>query len=222
MSGNRPVNLSFFTRQGRHFASLVILFLPLYFLAIWLGVNPAWSVYALLAALVHQGFVMLTWRSELLGNRVTRAIGRSGFYIYGALFFIFFISRLAILVAASLQSPHSLPLPAVFWWTVSAAAIFFFTWTIYSVFRYFGVSRALGADHFYPAYRSKPFVRKGIHRYTPNAMYTFGTLGFLLPGLILRSDIGLALGLYNYLAVWLHYWATELPDMEYIYGELPD
>jgi hypothetical protein len=221
MTANHIRKLNLLTRQGWHSAALLILFLPVYLMALDLGVDPIWPVYALIAVLIHQAFVVVAWRSELLGNYITGTLGQSGFYIYTVLFFIFFVSRLIILLAATLQSPYSLPLPDFFWWTASAVVIFFFTWTIYSVIRYFGISRAAGADHFFPEYRSKPFVRKGIHRYTPNAMYTFGALGFLLPGLILRSDIGIALGLYNYLAVWIHYWATELPDMEYIYGKTP-
>jgi hypothetical protein len=75
----------------------------------------------------------------------------------------------------------------------------------------------LGADHFEPEYRKKPFVKNGIYRYTGNAMYTFGTLPFLLPGLLFQSGEGLAFGLYHYLAIWVHYWATEKPDMRHLY-----
>jgi hypothetical protein len=221
MGGNRSASLTYLTRQGWHAAGLIVIFLPLYYLALVLNTDPAWTLLAFLAAFIHQGFVALTWRAELLENHVTRIFGRAGFYIYVAIFFILFVGRLAVAVGASLDSPRSLPLPAAFWWAAAGIALFFFTWTIYSVIRYFGITRAAGGDHFFVKYRSMPFVHAGIHRYTPNAMYNFGTFGFLLPGLIFRSDIGLAVGLFNYLAVWLHYWATELPDMEHIYGKTP-
>ena len=221
MGRNQPGSLTLLTRQGWHGAALLLILIPLYYLTLRLDADPAWPLFAFIAAVVHQGFVALTWRAELLGNHVTRIFGRTGFYIYVILFFILFSGRLVIAAGASLDSPHSLPLPAVFWWAITGITLFFFIWTIYSVIKYFGITRAAGGDHFFDNYRSMPFVREGIHRYTPNAMYSFGALGFLLPGLILRSDIGLAVGLFNYLAVWLHYWATELPDMEHIYGKTP-
>jgi len=47
---------------------------------------------------------------------------------------------------------------------------------LYSVIRYFGFTRALGADHFDEKYRMLPLVRRGIFRFTDNGMYTYGFL----------------------------------------------
>ena len=57
----------------------------------------------------------------------------------------------------------------------------------YSVRRYFGFKRAFGIDHFDPSYRSRPFVREGIFRFSSNAMYDFGFLWLWLPGLFLQT-----------------------------------
>ena len=209
------------TRQGWHVAGMIILYLLLYLLALRFNADPIWPLTALLTAVLHQGLVVATWRSELFGNRITRIFGPKGFYLYGTLFFLLVMVRFASAVGASVNSVGTLPLPAAFGWVTTGIVLLLFIWLQLSVFLYFSVKRALGADHFFPEYRTKPFVRKGIFRYTPNGMYTFGTLGFMLPGLILRSYPGLAVGLFHYLAVWMHYWATELPDMEYIYGRTP-
>ena len=45
---------------------------------------------------------------------------------------------------------------------------------MYSVRKYFGFLRATGIDHFEPKYKDIPFERRGIFKWTPNAMYVFG------------------------------------------------
>ncbi|MCW3489901.1 methyltransferase [Dethiobacter alkaliphilus] len=221
MPRKKQTTLTPWTRQGWHAAGLIFLFLLLYFFSLKIGANTIWSLSALISAFLHQGLVVTVWRLELLGKYITRLLGTLGFYLYGTLFSLLLLARFAVAAGAALDSMGTLPLPAVFWWVITAIVLFFFIWLEFSVLRYFGIKRALGADHFFPEYRKMPFVRKGIFRYTPNGMYTFGTLAFMLPGLILRSDIGLAVGIFHYLSVWLHYWATELPDMEHIYGKTP-
>lgn len=209
------------TRQGLHAVALVILSLPVFILSNQVDANHTWMASALVTAFLHQGLVAAVWRSELFYNTITRIFSRRGFYYYGALFFFLIMLRFLTAAGASLATPGSLPLPAALWWATGGTFTLLFLWLQYSVLRFFGLKRALGADHFFPEYKTMPFVRRGIYRYTPNGMYTFGTLAFLLPGLYLRSQLGLAVGLFHYLAVWVHYWATELPDMEFIYGKTP-
>ena len=95
-------------------------------------------------------------------------------------------------------------------------------YTMYSVFRYFGYERAVGADNFFPEYREKPFVREGIYRYTSNAMYTYGLLIFFPIGIWCASDAALILAVYHYSAGWAHYFCTEKPDMHIIYNAHQD
>ncbi|MGB6364439.1 MAG: methyltransferase, partial [Thermoanaerobaculia bacterium] len=96
-----------------------------------------------------------------------------------------------------------------------APAIYLF----YSVKRYFGFERAFGIDHFDASYRTRPFVRKGIFRFTSNGMYIFGFFILWVPGLWFASVAALCVALFNHLYIWVHYFSTELPDIRRIYGE---
>ncbi len=42
-----------------------------------------------------------------------------------------------------------------------------------------------------------------------------------LPGLLLLSKAALAVALFNDIYIWVHYYCTERPDMETIYGKAP-
>jgi protein-S-isoprenylcysteine O-methyltransferase Ste14 len=89
---------------------------------------------------------------------------------------------------------------------------------LYSVGRYFTFERAFGADHFDPAVRMLPLVRAGIFRFTPNAMYVFGFLLLWIPALWWGSAAGLAAAIFNHAYIWVHYVATERPDLRRLYG----
>jgi hypothetical protein len=89
----------------------------------------------------------------------------------------------------------------------------------YSVKRYFTFRRAFGADHFDPSVRSMPFVRGGIFRFTSNGMYVFGFLLLWVPSLWWASAAALWAALFNHLYIWVHYYATERPDIARIYGK---
>ncbi len=205
------------TRQAHHFAGVTILFLVLYFYSSLLGAVSLWTWLAYIAVLLHQGLVAFVWRVELLGSHITKRLGKAGFYIFGICFFIFLAIRLAITAIIGLDTRGLSAIPPAAAWAFFAVILILGIYTLYSVLVYFGIKRALGADHFFSGYRHMPFVRRGIFRITPNGMYAFGTLLFFLPGLWFRSDIGLAAGAFNYISVWIHYWATELPDIRYIY-----
>ncbi|MCR3921167.1 MAG: phosphatidylethanolamine N-methyltransferase family protein [Firmicutes bacterium] len=217
MPQNESVTLTPFTRQGHHVAGFLIMFLLLHFLSLKMDTNVIWPIFAFLSAVLHQGLVVVVWRAELFGSNISRMFNAKGFYLYGILFFLLFLLRFISTVGAAIDASRTFYLPYVVLWPITGTIFIFFIWAQVSVFTYFGVKRALGADHFYPEYRDIPFVRQGIFKYTSNGMYAFGLLGFMLPGLFFQSGMGLAVGLFHYLAVWLHYWATELPDMKYIY-----
>jgi hypothetical protein len=89
---------------------------------------------------------------------------------------------------------------------------------LYSLIRYFTIERALGIDHFDPSYGEKPFVKKGIFKYTDNGMYFFGLLAFWIPGLLCASQAALLMALFDQTYVWVHYYTTEKPDFKRIYG----
>ena len=88
----------------------------------------------------------------------------------------------------------------------------------YSVFKYFGINRAFGIDHFKPEkYKNRTFVKKGIFKYTPNGMYKFVFLLLWIPGILFQSKAALIAALFQHIYIWIHYYFTELPDMKFIY-----
>ena len=80
----------------------------------------------------------------------------------------------------------------------------------------------MGIDHFDPSFRTKPFVRQGIFRFTSNGMYVYGFFMLWVPGLWWASTAALAAAAFNHAYIWVHYCATELPDIRRIYGPAPD
>jgi len=91
-------------------------------------------------------------------------------------------------------------------------------YTLWSVGHYFGLARALGGDHFRTKYREMPMVRDGAFRWSDNAMYSFAFLGLWAIAFLTGSQAALSLALFQHVFVWLHYFCTEKPDMELIYG----
>ena len=90
---------------------------------------------------------------------------------------------------------------------------------MYSVSRYFGMMRAAGADHFDPRYRDLPLVKEGIFRFTNNGMYIYAFLLFWAIAVGFNSSAALAVAVFSHAYIWVHFFATEKPDMDYLYGD---
>jgi hypothetical protein len=168
---------------------------------------------------VQQVFVWVMWRSELCYSAVTRAFGAVGFpLLYAVPFMALLISRPLTITGLAVSDRGSAELPAVL--TVAAPLLLTIPaiYTFYSVVRYFGFARAMGIDHFDTAYRTAPLVRGGIFRLTGNAMYTFAFLILWAIALAFSSRAALVAAFFNHAYIWVHYWCTERPDMEFIYG----
>jgi protein-S-isoprenylcysteine O-methyltransferase Ste14 len=91
-------------------------------------------------------------------------------------------------------------------------------YAMYSVKRYFGLVRATGADHFDPKYRDMPLVKEGIFRFTSNGMYIYAFLLFWAIGTGFNSTATLIVAAFSHVYVWVHFCATEKPDMDFIYA----
>ncbi len=89
---------------------------------------------------------------------------------------------------------------------------------MYSVKRYFGLARAAGADHFDPSYRDTPLVKEGIFRFTKNGMYVFGFLLLWVVSIGFNSIEALIVTVFSHAYIWIHFYATEKPDMDYLYS----
>ena len=62
-------------------------------------------------------------------------------------------------------------------------------------------------------------MRRGIFRFTRNAMYTWAFMIFWILALVYGSRAGLVLAAFSHAYIWVHYLATERPDLRRIYGD---
>ena len=220
----------FFRGQGLHLAGLASLItaaaaaaaLPGFSEGELLGLSTrTWYWLAVGEAVAHQVYVWLCWRLELGSQKITRTFGPKGFLLYQVGFAVLIVARPVLVVALASSNTGTLTVDPLLARTLALVAIIPVVYLGYSVGRYFGVARAFGADHFDPAYRSMPMVREGIFRFSSNSMYVFGFLLLWAAGLWFRSVAALAFAAFSHAYIWVHYLATEKPDMQAIYGSPP-
>lgn len=220
-----------FERQGYHLlaavVSAVILlwasrFAPMTSGSLWGWDTSVWYWIAAAVPVVHQAYVWLVWRSQLVYQAPTRYLGQRAFPAYGVGFMILFVLRLIVIILLAISNRGSLHANPVLLSLLGLAVALPSLYVLYSVARYFGLERALGADHFDPAYRGAPLVKRGAFRFVNNAMYVAGLMVLYLPGLIWASDAALLMGAFNHAYVWVHYFTTEKPDMQVIYASASD
>jgi hypothetical protein len=186
---------------------------------LWEIGTPVWLWLAVALPVVHQVFVWFCWRTQLHGSWLTRVFGDLGFPLYAVGFSVLGIARVVVVFMLAIANRDALSVNPTALRILAIVAAIPTVYLFYSTVRYFGFKRALGIDHFDPSYRSAPFVRKGIFRSTSNGMYTYGFLILWIPALWFASPAALCAALFNHLYIWVHYYATELPDMKRIYGE---
>jgi hypothetical protein len=213
---NTKITLSIWTGQGLHAACLVFLIAVVWVIWTYLGEPfPVWFWIAVSFPVLHQVFVWVAWRFELLSSAVSNTIGFRG---YLACFFLLFGGRFLSLLALAWMDRGSLQLqilPQIAVTTILAVLGFY---AMYSVMRFFGMARAAGADHFDPQYRSMPFVREGIFRFTSNGMYLYAFLLFWAIAVGFNSSAALAVAAFSHAYIWVHFYATEKPDMDFLYS----
>lgn len=215
-------------RQWLHAAALAVLVAALILTGgldgaqegrLWGISTSAWTWLAVAVAVAHQVYVWFCWRIQLHGRSLTRALGDRAFPAYAAGFAVFGILRVVAVFLLAISNRDTLPVDHTVLRVLAVFALIPALYLFYSVKRYFSFERAFGIDHFDASYRSLPFVRKGIFRFTRNGMYTYGFLLLWVPALWYASLAALCVALFNHAYVWVHYYATELPDMRRIYGE---
>jgi len=212
----------FFKYQILHIGGLIVL----YYVAlqmvdfetdsnVFLGISAkSWFLFAMMTPLLHQGYVWLCWRSELCWKTISQTIG---FKSYAVIMIIIGILRLSG-IGLSFADYGSWFTPGWIAWTISVLIFILFIYTIYSIKKYFGFMRATGVEHLDPSYKDKPFERRGIFKWTPNAMYTIAIailLGFAISA---GSKAMFEIADYTYIGVWLHYFCTEKEDFKVIYN----
>jgi hypothetical protein len=187
----------------------------------WLGLSGrAWLLAALVVPTVHQVVVAVGWRLELFDRRVTGWFGGRALTAFGAVFLPLFALRPLVVLGTGFADVGSLwrpgPLAGLAAAVLAAPAL----WTFASVARYFGLRRALGADHFEPDFDA-PLVRRGAFAVVPNAMYVLGFLALWAIAVATGSRAALVAAGFQHALIWAHYLWTERPDMEVIYGGRP-
>ena len=217
-----------FHRQVLHAALLVLLVSVGYALAApalgpcdtpLLGLcDCGWFWLTLGVAVVHQLLVWLVFRGQLGWGVLTRLFGHRDLLVWGSIFIPLLIARPLATLGIAIADRGSLALP--FWLSISLAVVLLVpaTYAMYSVIRFFGIPRALGGDHFRLRYRRMPMVRKGAFAWTSNAMYLLVFLGLWSIAFITRSQVALVAALFQHAYVWVHFYCTEKPDMDLMYG----
>ncbi len=216
-----------FEKQGWHLLGLAVLLAGIVAVASeslltgrFLGIpTRSWFIFSLAVPICHQVYVWLIWRTELHRNSISRRFGARGFGYYAIGFSLLFAFRLISIILLAAANRGTLALPPAIALPVAGVFLGLAAYLFYSVQKYFGFERAYGIDHFDEDYRGKPFVKKGIFRFTDNGMYVFGFLILWVPGLLLLSKAALVVALFNHLYIWVHYYCTELPDIRRIYGK---
>ena len=212
----------FFKKQAWHIGGLILLFYVGCQLVdfennsnLFLGISAKnWFLFSMLTPLLHQSYVWLCWRSELCWKLITNTIGFKGYVI---LFFILIISRLSAIVLCFVDY-GSLYKPGWLAWILGLILFIPGAYTMYSVKKYFGFMRATGIDHFDLSYKDKPFEKRGIFKWTPNAMYVFAIGIPFSFAVATGSQSMFVVAIYTYISIWLHYFCTEKPDIVEIYS----
>jgi len=162
----------------------------------------------------HQCYVWLAWRLELKYAATSKFIG---FHGYAVIFFVLFTGRFISLLILAWLDRGSLNLNLIPLTILTVLLVLPGIYAIYSVKKYFGMARAAGADHFDARYRKMPLVKKGIFRFTSNGMYLYAFLLFWAIAVGLNSSAALTVAAFSHIYIWVHYYATEKPDMDFLY-----
>ena len=212
----------FFKNQILHLGGTIILFyIAVQFVDLknntntFMGISSlSWFMIAMSIPLIHQAYVWICWRSELCWKVISNTIGFKGYII---LFFILIASRLSSIVLCFVDY-GSLYGPGWFAWILGIIIFVPGAYTMYSVKKYFGFLRAAGADHFDIKYKDIPFEKRGVFKWTPNAMYVFAIGIPFAFAIATGSKSMLIVSIYTYISIWLHYFCTEKEDFKVIYG----
>ena len=181
----------------------------------FLGISALrWFMIAMVIPLVHQVYTWLCWRSELCWESISNSIGFKGYVV---VFFILIISRFSAVILCFVDY-GSLYKPGWVAWIVSIIIFIPGVYTMYSVKQYFGFIRAAGADHFDLKYKNMSFEKRGIFKWSSNAMYMFGLSIPFAFAISTGSESMFIVSIYSYISVWLHYFCTEKEDFKIIYG----
>ncbi len=211
-----------------HFLSLIILLFGINYIinidqdiyhgSLWNISSQCWLIITIISPIIHQLYVLICWRYELFYKGISNLLGKKGFKFYKIGFTILILTRPVFIILLSISNSSTIEINNYISYLVSLFLLIPAIYGQYSVFKYFGINKAMGLDHFEPEkFKNKPFVKKGIFKYTSNGMYKFVFLFLWVPGIFLGSKAALLAAFFQHVYIWVHYYYTELPDIKIIY-----
>ena len=215
-----------FEGQFFHLGALLVLLMSVFALSDlpgfsrgeFLGLSTlVWAVLAITDSILHQLYVWFCWRMELHGKNLSRWFGDKAFVFYAILFTILLVARPILAFSLGWANRGTLNIDPLIGYGVSVLLFAPVAFLGYSIVHYFSFRRAFGIDHFDSAYRQAPLIRQGIFRWSPNAMYVFGFFALWIPAFLFQSLTALIIAAFCHAYIWVHYYATEKPDMSRIY-----
>jgi hypothetical protein len=185
----------------------------------WLGIpDSSWFLALIVLVIFHQVVVWLVWRSQLCFSLLTEAFGEYDLLAWTLVFVPLLLLRPLLTLGLGIADGRSMGAFPGLQIAIGLLLLVPAAYALWSVPKYFGVQRALGGDHLRQEYRDMPPVREGAFKYSANAMYTLGFLGFWAIAFLTGSIAALAAALFQHAYVWVHWYCTEQPDMRAIYG----
>lgn len=217
----------FFHRQLWHFLSLIILVYlawkfssPVMGQSSWLGIRDvSWFWLAVGFTIIHQVIVWIVFRLQLGWATLTKIFKKYDQYIWAIIFLPLLITRPIFIVGLANSTKNTLPVSRPILIIIGIVLLIPAVYTLWSVFKYFGIMRALGGDHFRVSYRKMPMVDKGAFKYSSNAMYTYAFFLLWSISLFFASQAALVVTIFEHLYIWVHYYCTEKPDIDIIYSD---
>jgi hypothetical protein len=206
---------SIWVGQLLHFTCLAALLVLVWMAWNYLGKPfPTTFWIAIAFPVVHQIFVWLAWRLEFQNMATSKSLGFQG---YLTCFFFLLGGRFVSLLVIAWMDRGSLNIQLLPKVIVTIPLACLGIYAMYSVKRYFGMVRAAGADHFDPRCRDMPLVQQGIFRFTSNGMYLYAFLLFWAIAVGFNSAAALTIAAFSHAYIWVHFFATEKPDMDFLY-----
>lgn len=184
----------------------------------WLGIpDSSWFLALIVLVIVHQVVAWLVFRSQLCFSLFSEVFGKHDLLAWSLIFIPLLLLRPLLLLGLGLADYGSMGPYRGLQVAIGLVLLVPVAYTFWSVYKYFGVRRALGGDHFRREYGDMPLVREGAFKYSANAMYTLGFLALWSIAFLTGSIAALAAALFQHAYIWVHYYCTEQPDMRVIY-----
>ena len=177
-----------------------------------------WAKLSIFLALAHQIIVALVFRLQLHRNWLTERFGERDMRVWAMISLPLLLARPLALILVAWADTALITGFETIEVLIGLALLALASWALHSTIVYFTLPRAMGGDHFRDDYAEMPLVTKGIFEFTQNGMYGVAFLGLWAIAFLFGSWNALIVALFQHAYIWVHFYCTEKPDMEWIYG----